>query len=130
MEDFWEFVEYIEDDFGYLPVPRNIIRDMQNPLEKYNDNELHQRYRFSRNIIENAPPINQRGLPIPPIVKLCTALRFYASGSFQRVIGDTGSMSQSATHRVIIEVSNRLAANLARYIKFPEGNNFNNRNLF
>ncbi|KAK9728406.1 hypothetical protein QE152_g17983 [Popillia japonica] len=86
---------------------------MQNPLEKYNDNELHQRYRFSRNIIENvllplvypqAPPINQRGLPIPPIVKLCTALRFYASGSFQRVIGDTGSMSQSATHRVIIEL--------------------------
>ncbi|KAI4470811.1 hypothetical protein MML48_1g03717 [Holotrichia oblita] len=139
MDDFYEFMDYVEDE-GYIRMPRNIIRDMENPLEKYNNNELLKRYRFSRETIQHIllnlvypaePFIDQRGLPICPITKLCVALRFYASGSIQRVIGDTGSMSQTTVHRIIQEVSENLARNLRQYVKFPDRNGMNNnRNLF
>ncbi|KAI4463155.1 hypothetical protein MML48_4g00006908 [Holotrichia oblita] len=139
MDDFYEFMDYVEDE-GYIRMPRYIIRDMGNPLEKYNNNELLKRYRFSRETIQHIllnlvypaePFIDQRGLPICPITKLCVALRFYASGSIQRVIGDTGSMSQTTVHRIIQEVSENLARNLRQYIKFPDRHGMNNnRNLF
>ncbi|KAI4469671.1 hypothetical protein MML48_1g04984 [Holotrichia oblita] len=139
MDDFYEFMDYVEDE-GYVRMPRNIIRDMENPLEKYNNNELLKRYRFSRETIQHIllnlvypaePFIDQRGLTICPITKLCVALRFYASGSIQRVIGDTGSMSQTTVHRIIQEVSENLARNLRQYVKFPDCNGMNNnRNLF
>ncbi|KAB0804481.1 hypothetical protein PPYR_01451 [Photinus pyralis] len=107
-----------------------IIRDMQNPLERYTNTELLQRFRFSRQTIEmvllpliypngNAPD-DMRGLPILPIIKLCTALRFYAVGSLQRPCGDLHSISQSSACRIIREVSEIIARNLGQYIKFPD----------
>ncbi|KAI4455158.1 hypothetical protein MML48_9g00000572 [Holotrichia oblita] len=48
-----------------------------------------------------------------------------------RVIGDTGSMSQTTVHRIIQKVSENLARNLRQYVKFPDRNGMNNnRNLF
>lgn len=66
-------------------------------MESYRQKELIQRFRFGRDIIQNIllPLVyprdvatTNRGLPIPPIIKLCTALRFYASGSYQVIIKD------------------------------------------
>lgn len=64
---------------------RNLMREDNNPLARCNNNELLQRYRFSRNTILNIllplaypvdNPLNQRGLPIPSITKLCIALHY------------------------------------------------------
>jgi len=50
------------------------------------------RYRFNKDTVQNyifplirddLSEADQRGRPIPPIIKLLTALRFYATGSFQ-----------------------------------------------
>ncbi|KAK4882433.1 hypothetical protein RN001_005752 [Aquatica leii] len=96
----------------YLIVPRMILRDNQNPLEKYSNTELVQRVRFSRfTITEILLPMvypqgqshNNRGVPLPPISKLYLALRFFATGSYQRVCGDLISVSQSLASRIIHE---------------------------
>ncbi|KAK4876569.1 hypothetical protein RN001_009075 [Aquatica leii] len=51
---------------------------------------------------------NNRGVPLPPVLKLYLALRFFATGSYQRVYGDLVSVSQSLACRVIHEVSEKL----------------------
>ena len=48
---------------------------------------------------------NTRGRPEPKINKICGALRFYSSGSFQRLVGDLGGISQSTTLRILTEVT-------------------------
>ncbi|GLV33469.1 hypothetical protein CBL_20206, partial [Carabus blaptoides fortunei] len=118
-----------------------ILRDNANPLEKYNNTELLQRYRFSRRTIQDIilpliyPRIMEntdRGLPIPPLIKVCVALRFYATGSFQKTCGDLQTISQSSVCRLIAEVSEILARNIGQYVKFPatEEENVANRSLF
>ncbi|XP_065658424.1 putative nuclease HARBI1 [Hydra vulgaris] len=71
-----------------------IIIDRANPLEVYNGIELKMRYRFSKetflilaNDIINSN-INNRECPFSSVQQLAIAFRFYATGSFQRVIGD------------------------------------------
>lgn len=68
------------------------MRDDLNPLEKYSNDELLQRVRFSRNtIIDVILPVvypndingDNRGLPVPAVLKLYVALRFFATESYQ-----------------------------------------------
>jgi len=69
------------------------IRDMQNPIEFFNDTQFFDRFRFPKCIVleillpivlKNINPVTDlRGLPISPIMKLLTVLRFYASGCYQ-----------------------------------------------
>ncbi|KAK4873006.1 hypothetical protein RN001_015035 [Aquatica leii] len=139
MGDLYEFIQHVEDDLAYLLIPRQVLRDNTNPLEVYTNNELYQRYRFCRNTIQTVllpmvyPQNNQdsnRGLPIPPIIKLCMALRFYATGSYQRTVGDLMAISQASACRIINEVSEIIARHLPLYIKFPENNIARIRNRF
>ncbi|XP_050517180.1 putative nuclease HARBI1 [Diabrotica virgifera virgifera] len=124
-----------------LQVPRRYIRDMQNPLQFYSDNEFRKRYRFRKQtVIEIMLPviydemvkINRRGLPFPPILCLLVALRFYATGNFQIVTGDLRGFSQPTVSRCIFKISRLLAQLLPTYIKFPEGleNQRKNQRLF
>lgn len=47
------------------------------------------------------------------------ALRFYASGSFLEVIGDTMGFDKSTVSRAIDDVTNALIAKKNRFIKWP-----------
>ncbi|KAK4885852.1 hypothetical protein RN001_002123 [Aquatica leii] len=49
-DDFNEFIEHI---YINLEVPRIVLRDMENILERFSNNELIHRYRFRRNVINN-----------------------------------------------------------------------------
>ncbi|KAK5643423.1 hypothetical protein RI129_007268 [Pyrocoelia pectoralis] len=104
--DFDEFIRYVEED-PYL-------RDNKNPLEWYSNTEQMQKVRFSRHTIMHIimplvyplrENINNRGVPVPPILKIYYALRFFATGSYERVCGDLLSVSQSSMSRIINEVS-------------------------
>ena len=72
------------------------FRDCLDPLA-LSDRELLKHYRFPRHelilLIEELTPLLQRrtrrGHAIPPHTQVLIALRVYASGSFQHVIGDT-----------------------------------------
>lgn len=69
-----------------------IYRARKNPLDIYCHEELIAMYRFPRNLIEEIAeicdlpePENDRGKPIPTIVKVCSALRFYATGESEYI---------------------------------------------
>lgn len=73
-------------------VQKRYSRNGLNPFEFYNDMEFKKRYRFNKESVlhgilpkieEGIGKINNRGLPIPPAMKLLICLRFYATASFQ-----------------------------------------------
>lgn len=92
IDDFLEFIDYVEDVQDIVRVPKRYIRDAENPVEFYNEKEFRYRYRFSKAIvlevilpliIHRFVRINNRGLPISPLMQLLTCLRYYATGNFQ-----------------------------------------------
>lgn len=67
-------------------VPKRYFRDYQNPFEFYNEIEFKRRFRFSKNSVmfgilplieQGLGKINNRGLPISPVIQLLICLRFY-----------------------------------------------------
>lgn len=80
------------DGVREIRAPKRYIRDNQNPFEFFNEQEFKKRFRFSKNSVifgilplveEGLAKINNRGLPISPILQLLICLRFYATASFQ-----------------------------------------------
>jgi len=75
-----------------IRAPKRYIRDKENPFEFFNEEEFKKRFRFSKDSImygilplveEGLAKINNRGLPISPVLQLLICLRFYATASFQ-----------------------------------------------
>ena len=50
--------------------------------------------------------------------RLCIALRYYATGTFQRQIGDSEGASQASSQRIIRRVSKILASHVPDVIQF------------
>lgn len=83
-----------EEEIENLPMraPKKYLRDYQNPFEVYSEWEFRRRFRFSKHSVmygilplieEGLARINNRGLPISPILQLLICLRFYSTASFQ-----------------------------------------------
>lgn len=72
-----------------------ILRDRTHPFEIFDDVELYRKFRFRRQdiiditdeICNDIKLVNRHGT-LPPLLQVMTALRFYASGSFQDVCGE------------------------------------------
>lgn len=86
------FINDIEEDKEEMHAPKRYLRDYQNPFEFFNEREFKKRFRFTKNSVmfgilplieEGLAKINNRGLPIPPVLQLLVTLRFYATASFQ-----------------------------------------------
>ncbi|XP_069702656.1 putative nuclease HARBI1 [Periplaneta americana] len=125
-----EFEEMIEEvnELQEIRAPKRYLRNVMNPFEFYNDIEFKRRFRFHKRTVLDLilPKIertlakpNQRGLPVPPVLQLLICLRFYATGSFQIVIGDLCSLSQSTVSRVVNRVSRILALHIRHHIRMP-----------
>ncbi|XP_046399986.1 putative nuclease HARBI1 [Ischnura elegans] len=119
------FARYVMEE-PYIYVGRMHLRDRQNPIEFYSEAEFLQRYRFSKRTVSDvllpyvrSERLSNRGLPIPDILKLLIALRFYATGSFQLVCGDLAGVTQGTVCKIIKSISNDLVAVLPRHMKFP-----------
>ena len=104
------------------------LRDSSNPFELYN-NDFRLRSRFSkesvffvcdmaRNSLQR--PTKRRGA-IPVELQVLTALCFYATDSFQQVIGDLNALSQPCISRLVANVSQVLAGFRREYIKMQTG---------
>ena len=104
-----------------------IVRELNNPLDR-DDSFILRYYRFPRHMIIDlcaSLPLEQRtnrSMPIPPILQLLAALRFYASGSFQSVIADSMHMSQASVRWSVENVSDALSDRnpIKLRIKFPD----------
>lgn len=79
-----------------------IFSDIDNPLDNLNDDAIVSKYRLSRPLIINLcnmfedilkrPTARSPALPVS--LQVMVAFRFYATGSFQAVIGDVHNISQ------------------------------------
>lgn len=76
-------------------------------IDDYDDVDLLQRYRFDREGImkihdmveDRIAPLSINSNNTSSLVKVLCALRFYATGSMQRVIGDTVGLSNNSVGR-------------------------------
>ena len=73
-----------------------VFRDQANPIDIYDDVELYDRFRFRRNDIMGIVdeirddieyPATRQG-SLPAVIQLLIALRFYATGCFQKMVGE------------------------------------------
>ncbi|XP_038063164.1 uncharacterized protein LOC119733871 [Patiria miniata] len=76
-----------------------LYRDRLNPLENYDETELYRYYRFPRHSILQLTDLISRDLnqtnknhAVPPVLQVCTALLFYATGVIHNVSGDMSGM--------------------------------------
>ena len=94
------------------------FRNVGFTIDGYANEELRTRYRFGRESImyitnllaEDVRCKIQRNHSISALQQVLIALRFYASGSFLQVIGDTIGVAKSKISRVVTNVSLALVA--------------------
>lgn len=96
-------------------------------LADYTDDELRSRYRFYRESIEflvellrdDLERATSRNHALSTTVQVLVALRFFASGRFLQVIGDTLGLAKSTVSRIISNVSYAIAQKQINFIKWP-----------
>lgn len=97
------------------------------PLTDYSPLAFRERFRMSKEsfaillgkIRGDLSRPNNRGCPVSPEIQLAAALRFYATGSHQQVIGDTLGLSQATMSRILVRVSSAICKLSDEFIKFP-----------
>ena len=104
------------------------------------DSDLRARYRFGRNSInyltnllrEDLVRDTMRGHALEPEQQVLIALRFFASGSFLQVIGDSFGVDKSTVSRVVRDVSHALNRRRHQFIKWPSNDqaDINKNNFF
>lgn len=103
-----------------------------NPLTEYTDQELYDRFRFSRAALEYIVDLvrtdigehtTDRGKPLSCESVVCTAIRYLATGFFQRVVGDTMSVSQSCAKNCLWRFVDALLLHMDEIIHIPAPEN-------
>ena len=105
---------------------QRVFRDLNDPLDCYDDLELVQRFRFSRSSISKITDLidvhlnfTQRSRAAPPHLQVCVALQFFASGTFQIICGDGANVSQSSASRYIHDVAQGLQDIYHQFVSMP-----------
>ena len=105
--------------------PRKFSLSNNSLIDDYTDEELRARYRFGRQSILYITNLLARDLrrstaqnhALTPLHQVLIALRFFASGSFLQVIGDTVGVDKSTVSRAVSDVARALAAKQEMFIK-------------
>ena len=112
------------------PVRRNNDYTHKDQLQFYGSEEKQDqftiRYRFKKETVrvltelirDEIEPKARTNYAFTPEQRVCIALRYYATGSFQRVVGDTEGGSQTSCHRIIKIVSKAFANRANSLIMF------------
>ena len=107
---------------------QRLFIDRMNPLEILrSEDDVRARYRFYictiysilRLVFDDIRRPTRRSMSLPPLLVLCTALRFYASGSLYLVLGDCLLISPASLCRCVNIVSKALVKRSAEFIKWP-----------
>ena len=103
-----------------------VFKDRTHPLEIYNDEQVYRKFRFYRQFIFNLAKELRDDIEFPlpsgsltPVLQVCLSLRFYATGSFQTVVGDLIGVDQSTACRTITRVTDALMLRVRDWIKMP-----------
>ena len=112
------------------PRHRNEDYSHKNQLEFYgsedNQDQFRRRYRFRKETVRLLTELVHDDIALKSLTnhaftaeqKMCIALRYFATGTFQRQVGDSEGASQSSLHRIIHKVAESLASHADTVIKF------------
>ena len=107
---------------------QRVFLDRLNPLEMLrSEDDVRARYRFYRPtiysilrlIINDIRRPMKRSMALPPLIVLCAALRFFASGSLYLVLGDCLLICPASMSRCVQVVSQALVRRSGDFIKWP-----------
>lgn len=105
---------------------KRVIRDRLNPLEAYTDDELFERYRFRQvsvvyllNLIGGTLLESTRNNALPPMLQLFVCLRFFATGAYHKLIGDSLNVSESTVGRCCRSITEAILHVRKQFIVFP-----------
>jgi hypothetical protein len=101
------------------------------PLTHYPEEAFKRRYRMSRESFyelilllgHQLQNLSERGNPISPEKQVLVELRFFATGSFQAITGDSIGISQQSVSRIIANISKLIAGLYDQFIIFPTNQN-------
>jgi len=104
-----------------------VFRDRTQPLDFMDDDELISRYRLPRHLVtelcdmlaDDVQRSTGRSQSLLVSTQVLAALRFYATGSMQRVDGDLHGISQPSVSRCVHTGSKLLTTKASMHIKFP-----------
>ncbi|XP_071843463.1 putative nuclease HARBI1 [Apostichopus japonicus] len=104
-----------------------IFRDRNYPLDNFNDEDMHERYRFTRRGLMRLMDLLAAGLNHPTKrshaidgrLQICIALRFYATGTVHTGHGDHHGVSKASACRIVRRVSSHLIRMKGDVIRFP-----------
>ncbi|KAM6997229.1 putative nuclease HARBI1 [Tautogolabrus adspersus] len=125
----WDNLED-EDDRRVLPAVlrrQRVLRDRLNPLEMYDDFDLFSRFRFPRAKIQRITDLlatdlrheTDRNGALSRLLQVCLALRYFATGSFQNLVGDSGRVHESTVCRAVRAVAVSLCGHFNQQVRFP-----------
>uniref|UniRef100_A0A8C1XYL4 Putative nuclease HARBI1 n=1 Tax=Cyprinus carpio TaxID=7962 RepID=A0A8C1XYL4_CYPCA len=100
-----------------------VFKDRSNPLEVLSEKELLEKLRFPRHAIqelaidleEHLRPETSRNFSISPLLQVCLALRFFATGCFINTAADLIGVHKSTASRIIHRVACALSGRLPLY---------------
>lgn len=119
-----------------INLERRIMRNDSDPFA-LSDNTFRDLFRLTKDMVNEIciriVLLMQRNsdLAVDPIIRIFTALYFFATGSYQRTVGQSHNLylSQSVVSKCILEICDLIEENLAaEWIKFPMTVNEINRN--
>lgn len=93
----------------------------------YVDSDFEKRYRLTKTAVQDIARmlnsrleyVSNRNFPVPVVDQVLTALRFYATGTFQLVVGDLSGIHQTTAGRIVKRVTIALAERSKEFIKMP-----------
>ncbi len=104
-----------------------VFRDHFNPLEGRQEVEIKARWRFFSPTVKKICDIvtpriqhpTRRSHSLPPLLQTLCALRFYATGGYYMLVGDTQNIAEPTVCRAMWGVTEALCEVADQYIKFP-----------
>uniref|UniRef100_A0A915KXA7 Putative nuclease HARBI1 n=1 Tax=Romanomermis culicivorax TaxID=13658 RepID=A0A915KXA7_ROMCU len=124
----WKFdgVRSASDSDSEIDIAQNVI-SRTNPFEKYPDTKFIERYRFTKETMRALIDLlddklqrkTKRHFALAVDTQVFLAMRYVASGSFQREYGDLHGVSQSGVSRVVHRVFEAIAELRSKFIYLP-----------
>ncbi|XP_072023541.1 putative nuclease HARBI1 [Amphiura filiformis] len=103
------------------------LQERKDPFLKYSDAKFKSRYRFSKgNVLRltdllepNLQRPTNRSNPLLPVQQILVTLRYFATGSVQKLVGDDMNISPASICRTAHSVARSIASFRQQVIQFP-----------
>lgn len=131
--DNLDLLERLDDD---VPIRRN-LQHRTNMVNNFTEKEFKNRFRMSKiafnefcDLLEDVIEERKKAWAISRAEKILITLRFFASGSIQRVISDFHGINQSTFSKIITEVTDAICSLRINWIRRFDNLNTTKHNFY